>query len=254
MSAHHDALFRSAFSQAEHAAGVLKFALPANVLTRVDWSTLRLAPSELVERKTELLFATKLDGASTYLYLMFEDESSVEVLIAARIFSSISRILERWYARNPGAEHLPIVLPIVLYHGRQPWDAPTSLEEVLAVGNADPEFVRRYLPGLQFSLVDLPSQDEVVLRERVSTALARLVLLVFRSSAQGAEIAEDLGRWADLMREVYRAPHGAQALVMVLRYVLEQTGAPERIESLVVEALGDEAREVYATAADGIRR
>lgn len=40
----HDALFRTAFSRVEHAAGQLRAVLPAKLVERIDWSSLTVLP------------------------------------------------------------------------------------------------------------------------------------------------------------------------------------------------------------------
>lgn len=257
MAANHDALFKSTFSQVEHAAGMLKLALPENVATKVRWSTLRLASGEFVdqhlsERKTDLLFEVELEGAKAYLSILFEHQSTAEPMMALRLFTYVGRIWDRWRLANPKEKRAPLVLPIVLYHGRTRWNAPTSLADVLQV--SDPDALGASMPRFGYALLDLRSQPETALRDQALTALGQLVLLIWWAGAQGHEITQDLRRWMDLARAVFAAPHGAQALGMVLRYVLEQTDAsPEVVETLVVEELGDPAREVLVTAAQRIR-
>ena len=257
MASNHDALFKSTFSQVEHAAGVLKLALPAKVVTKVDWRTLRLVSGEFVdphlsERRTDLLFEVELDGDTAYLSILFEHQSTVEPMMVLRVFTYVGRIFDRWRVANPKAKRAPVVLPIVLYHGQDPWNAPTSLAQ--AQGVQEPEAFGTRLARFEYALLNLRSQSEAALRDQALTALGKLVLLIWWAGAQDHEITQDLGRWMDLARAVFAAPHGSEAFSMVLRYVLEQTDAsPEVVETLVVEGLGDEAREVLVTAADRIR-
>lgn len=51
----HDALFKFAFSQVEHAAGVIRSVLPAAVVERLDFSTLTLRPGSFVDAKGVLM-------------------------------------------------------------------------------------------------------------------------------------------------------------------------------------------------------
>lgn len=67
----HDALFRWAFSQREHAVGLLKAALPELAeVARMDFGTLRLEKGSFVDgalrsRHSDLVFSVRLAGPST---------------------------------------------------------------------------------------------------------------------------------------------------------------------------------------------
>jgi predicted transposase YdaD len=63
----HDALFKTIFSQPEHAAGELRLALPPSLVAHIDFATLTLRPGSFVdealrERSTDLLFSVQLAG------------------------------------------------------------------------------------------------------------------------------------------------------------------------------------------------
>lgn len=63
----HDGLFKSTFSQVEHAAGVLRTVLRALLVARLDFTTLAVRQSsfideELSERRSDLLFSLNLAG------------------------------------------------------------------------------------------------------------------------------------------------------------------------------------------------
>lgn len=64
------------------------------------------------------------------------------------------------------------------------------------------------------------------------TALARLALWCLRHAREPHELVERLGQWFDLLREVRRAPDGAAAIVLILRYILA-TNEPDKPEELV---------------------
>lgn len=60
-----------------------------------------------------------------------------------------------------------------------------------------------------------------------------------------------LGRWADVMREVVRAPNGLEALAQVVRYILEvnEHVRPEALQALLESEIGPEAKGTIVTAA-----
>ena len=128
----HDLMFKAAFGQPEHARGVLRAIVPPVLAEALDWSTLALQPGSFVDvalqqQHTDLLYAaTWRDGGEMLVYLLFEHQSSLptEGRMAERLLGYQVRIWDRWRAGHPKARTLPMILPIVMYHGASPWSEP----------------------------------------------------------------------------------------------------------------------------------
>jgi hypothetical protein len=137
----HDALFKWVFGQPEHARGALRAILPAALAEALDWSTLTLQPGSFVDaalrhQHTDLLYAaTWRDGGQALVYLLFEHQSTppTEGLMAERLLGYQVRIWDRWRADHPRARTLPMIVPIVMYHGASPWPEARSFDALLDV-------------------------------------------------------------------------------------------------------------------------
>jgi len=87
---------------------------------------------------------------------------------------------------------------------------------------------------------------------RAIAVLARLSLWCPRRAHAPRELVDRLGAWADLVREVRRAPNGMAVLVLIMRYIFA-TNEPDQPEALVqrlLAAVGEEGKEEIMTAAD----
>jgi hypothetical protein len=133
----HDLFVRFTFDHPERAAAELCVALPPHVVAQVDWSTLRRVPGsvvdvELRETETDLLFSARLVGGRPVLfYVLLEHQSSVNRWMALRMLRYVVRQLEHWRQAHPGSTLLPVIIPLVLYHGPGgAWSAPLRLEEL----------------------------------------------------------------------------------------------------------------------------
>src|SRR5262245_5013633 len=76
----HDALFRSIFCTPVRAAELLRQLMPARLARRFDWSSLRTVDGSFVDaalrgRHADLLFAVRLKGSRTLVYLLLEHKS-----------------------------------------------------------------------------------------------------------------------------------------------------------------------------------
>ncbi|KYG03912.1 hypothetical protein BE21_49445 [Sorangium cellulosum] len=253
----HDALFKAAFSQVEHAAGELRQALPPELSSRINFADLRLCPGSFVdealkERQSDLLFSTSMGEARVLLYLLFEHQSTVEPLMAFRLLRYMVRIWEHHLAEQPGAKRLPAIVPVVLHHSERGWASGTSLEELLDLDEGARVAVGEHVPRFRFVLDDLSQEADEALKARRMSAFSRLVLWCLRHAREPEELLARLGKWLDLMNDVRRAPNGAEALRTIWRYILatnERDEADEVLQRLLAAA-GESWKEEIVSAAD----
>lgn len=253
----HDALFKATFSRVEHAAAILREALPPGIVERLDFTTLTHCSGSFVDRAltarhTDLLFSAKLSGRAAFLYVLFEHQSGVDPLMAFRLLGYLVRIWEDHLGKHPEARRLPAILPVVLHHSATGWRAEVAFEALL---DLDPETlaaVSNHVPRFRFILDDISVETDDALRNRAMTALGRLALWCLRHGREPTELVRRLADWADLVREVRAAPDGAAALAAIWRYILTVSEAmpPEELLAKMLDAVGEDAEEEIVTVAD----
>ncbi|HVG60418.1 MAG TPA: Rpn family recombination-promoting nuclease/putative transposase [Hyalangium sp.] len=226
MSGPHDLLVRYTFENPERAAAELRVALPPFVVAQVDWSSLRaernsVVDPELRETETDLLFSARLkDGRQVLFYVLLEHQSKVYRWMALRLLKYVVRQLEDWRREHPDSELLPIILPLVLYHGAEgAWTAPRRLEELFDVPEEERALWLLLLPQFGYGLDDLTQEREEALRMRAAPALVRLVLLVL-VYGKSAQLAQRLPGWKELFDEAYRAPNGEEEVTVLFHYLM----------------------------------
>lgn len=255
----HDLIFKAVFGQPEHARGALRAILPAVLADGLDWSELTLQPGSFVDaalrqQHTDLLYAaTWRDGGEALVYLLFEHQSAppTEGRMAERLLGYQVRIWDRWRVDHPKARTLPMILPIVMYHGASPWPEPRAFDALLDVPAGLRPALEPHLVRFTYLLHDLSEISDDELREgAIRTALSKLVAMCFKYARTRADFVEILGRWMDVAREVIRAPHGLEALAQVMRYILEvnEHVNPEELQGLLERDLGAEAKGAIMTA------
>jgi predicted transposase YdaD len=260
MSGLHDLFARYTFGHPERAEAELRAVLPTQVVSEVDWSSLRREPvsvvdPELRETESDLLFTARLrSGQPLLLYLLLEHQSSVDRWMALRMLRYVVRQLERWRQENPGSQVLPLIVPLVMYHGPDgAWTAPRRVEDLfdLPEGEAEQERWRALVPRFEYLLDDLTAEREEALRARPGPPLARLAWLVLRYGRTG-ELARKLPDWVALFAQVQAGPEGSEHLVVVIRYLswTEDTAihaaARQVLHSLVDEQRAEELMGTWA--------
>ena len=167
--------FRQMFAQPEVAADFLHNYLPPAVRDQLDLSTVELqqdsfVDDELREHFADLLFHVSLhNGDIAFVYALLEHKSQPEPLVAFQLLRYMVRIWER-SQRDEGA--LPLIIPIVVYHGEQKWRVPHSFSELFT----GPEALRGYWPDFAYALTDLSAYSDDELRGEVVLRVALLAL------------------------------------------------------------------------------
>ena len=253
--AEHDLLFRSVFSEREHAAGLLRSALPASLVSGIDWSTLRARKASFIDRAlrethSDVLVSVRMREQEAFVYVLLEHQSTSDRLMPFRLLRYMVRIWEKHLATHPDTARLPPIVPVVVYHGERAWAGPTTFSQLLWGDAALIADVAPFSPSFRFVLDDLSSVRAEQLAARVLTALGRLTLFCLARARQSPDLLGELSEWRDVMREVLAEPNGVAALAKLMSYVSRVTEPPRERFRALLEQLGPKAEEVYMSIAD----
>jgi len=235
MSGPHDLFARFAFGHPERAAAELRAVLPPEVAAQVDWAGLQREPSsvvdpELRERQSDLLFSARLhSGEPLLLYLLLEHQSSVDRWMALRMLRYVLRQLEHWRQQHPDSVVLPVVIPVVMYHGPESgWTAARRVEELFQLPGEALEHWRALVPRFEYLLDDLTTEREEALRARPGPPLARLAVLLLRSG-RSDQLTVLLEGWKPLLMELLASPEGQQQFRAVVHYLFRVVEREARV-------------------------
>lgn len=244
----HDSLFKRAFSDAASGGALLRSVLPAPLIDRVEWSTLQKLPGEFTDPnlkglESDLLLTAKLGDRDALFYFLIEHQSSVQAEMPWRMWKYVSRIWER-YAKKGGGRNfrLPLVVPVVVYHGERPWTAARSMSEVIDLDEGGREAASGLVPKLTYILDDLTQLDGASLRARGLPAFATVAMWALRTASDRGflETAWDLSDLFDAVRE---ASDGREALWTIFSYLSAVSREGEDLVGTVVAQLSQPVRE-----------
>ncbi len=243
-------MFRLAFGEPEHAAELLRGALPEALVRAIDWESLQRQDGSFVDaglrgQQADLLFEAQLAGEPVLLYLLVEHKSGEDRFTAFQLLRYVVRVLERWRREHPDARELPAVVPFVLHHGKRPWRGPRRVRELVRVGGL-PADARRVLlalqPDLGFVLDDLATADEADIRARMLSAVATVPLLFLRVLPRCglAEILDAMTRWHELLVALLAHPDPGDLLGALYCYLLATANAdPDALRKALENTLPD---------------
>ncbi|TVQ28533.1 MAG: hypothetical protein EA382_01815 [Spirochaetaceae bacterium] len=153
----YDTLFRAAFDEPETARELTLLLLPERYASRLASARVTLEPETLVDRKaryrrTDLLLrftspGTTTTDRTTYVYVLYEHKSYRDRWVTVQVLHAMATIWQRLAGKTGRREGelLPEILPVVLYHGAEAWNAPLQVADLIAGGRDSPH-VPHYRP------------------------------------------------------------------------------------------------------------
>ncbi len=225
MSGPHDLFARYTFENPRRAEAELRAVLPREVVAEVDWTTLKRESRSVVDpelRRTErdLLFSAKLRGGRPILlYLLLEHQSRVDPWMAWRMLRYVVKQLEQWRRHHAESPRLPVIIPVVLYHGEEGgWTAARRVEELFDVPEPREGWLG-LLPRFEYRVDDLTEEAATALMARPGSPLMRLALLALKYG-RSEELAEQVTGWKALWWELWAEPGGREELFTLVRYLV----------------------------------
>jgi predicted transposase/invertase (TIGR01784 family) len=252
----HDKFFKENFSKVEVAKSFVENYLPSEVLKIIDINTLKPQKDSFINKDLEevfsdMLFQVNMNGEIGYLYFLFEHKSYVSPNVA---FQLLRYMIEIWDAKikNENQEKLPMIIPLVIYHGKEKWKVKTSLGQMVNGYNDLPNKVRKYIPNYEYLIYDLShyTDDEIkgVIRLKI---VLRILKDIY--TAPKEKIFENIHRALIALNKIENQQEGIECFETYIRYIINasKTLAKEDIEKVIEEVSENysEGSEVIMTIA-----
>jgi hypothetical protein len=218
----HDALFKAAFEHPEHAAALFQSILPPAIVDSIAWATIAHVPgsfvaTDLFDYHSDLLFSVETHRDGVRRYLLLEHQSTRDWAMALRVFFYIALIWARYYKQYTGL--IPPVLPVMVSHAEGGWTAPRVLHDVLALHPSTTLEFTPLVPNFQMLVDDLAHLTNEELDARALPAFPKLALWLLRDARHAKRLLDNLPFWARRFREALQAPHGAESMDKLVRYI-----------------------------------
>jgi predicted transposase/invertase (TIGR01784 family) len=120
----HDGFTRELFSRLDIATDFLRHYLPPEIVDGLDLSTVEKRKDTFVDEElrrhfSDLVFKVGLKtGGDARVIILVDHKSGVDKWAALQLLRYEVQIWQE--EKNDNAETLPVIIPVVLYHGRKP--------------------------------------------------------------------------------------------------------------------------------------
>ncbi|WP_341759378.1 Rpn family recombination-promoting nuclease/putative transposase [Candidatus Tisiphia endosymbiont of Ptychoptera albimana] len=128
----HDEIFRKSMENPIVAKEFLATHLPKDVLALIDSTSLKLEKDSFIEPDlsetiSDVLFSVKFNDQDGYIFLLLEHQSTVDKMMAFRLFKYMINICDRYLTTNPKAKSLPVIYPLIIYNGKKKYNASLNI-------------------------------------------------------------------------------------------------------------------------------
>ena len=195
----YDQYFKFNLEKKEIAEEVIRSVLPKELIELADFSKMKLEQSEHIDEElrkliTDVLWSIPIKGEKAYIYILAEHESSLKNhhLLPFRFHKYMIRIMEKHIAK--GNKKLPIVIPVLFYHGAQ-----EGYPHSLSIFNCfeDKELAKKYA-FQDITLVDLTVLDEEEIALQGFRFFFQLVLKYSRDKELAKRLVAVLEKYPNL--------------------------------------------------------
>ena len=222
----HDTLFRETMSRKDLAADFLQNYLPDTILGHIRLDTLSICKDTFVDRKqqehySDLLYKVAFtNDRSGYIYFLFEHKSTHDRFVALQVLRYLLEIWELFRKQHPKSDHLPLIIPIVIYHGLTTRTS-TRLSELIDLPGPELE---GYVPDFDTVFYDFSPDSEQEIKGLITL---KLVLSCFRAKNRPSLLHHVVNIFK-LLNELDDSESSMRWLEVIFRYMMQTMDISEK--------------------------
>ena len=256
----HDKFFKETFSKISVVRDFLGNYLPQSIMNVIDMDTLEpqkdsFINKELTEYFSDMLFKVDINKNEGYLYFLFEHKSYPSKSVS---FQLLNYMIEIWKAKieNESFNELPIIIPLVIYHGKKSWNIKTTLGEMINGYENLPKDVRKHIPNYEYLIYDISRYtDEEIRGEAINRIAITILRDVQTKDIKG--IIESILRAAEYLRQIEDKSSGIEYFETLMRYIFSARAdlTKKNINEIIdkIENAYPEGSEAIMTLAEKFR-
>jgi len=245
----HDKLFRETWSNLPNARSFLENYLPENIIDIVRLDTLEICKDSFIEKDlqdyySDMLYKVKFGEEFGYIYFLFEHKSYPDRSIHLQLLEYMIKIW-RLQLKQSKSRKMSIVIPLVLYHGRERWKIAPELSSVFKgpVG-----VLSDYVPDFKYLLYDLSRYTDDQIK---GTVMARVTMLLLKHIFD-RNVADRLPDIFLLLKKLSEQETGLQYFESLIKYVFSNVEdiTTDDIQSIISKTLPEDKGDIIMTLAE----
>jgi predicted transposase/invertase (TIGR01784 family) len=186
----------------------------------------------LVEHFSDILYKIKIGGKNSFLYLLFEHKSYIDNWVSFQLLRNMVKIWEGCLKQNKRIKKLPIIVPMVIYHGKSEWQLNSS---ILPLFDILPKVTEKYVPNFQMEIYDISHMPD----EKFKGAVLLQAFLLLQKYIFDPELLEKIPEILGLLNKLSSKSNATEYLEVMLRYLFASldSSKSEMFKEEVVKAI-----------------
>jgi len=249
----HDKFFKQTMTDKKTARSMLENYLPKEILKLIDLEDMELKKNSMIEEElkdifSDLIYKVSLNGKEAYLYFFFEHKSYPYKKIALQLLKYMRGIWEL-ETKEGKEEKLPLIIPLVFYHGRLKWNIGLRLSDIL---DEIPVELKDYLPDFKYLLYDFSPYSDQEITGRIEL---RIFLQLLRYIFTDIELFKDqIKGIIELFEELTDKGTAMEYFEVVIRYIMHaREGIDEKELVKIASEVSTERGEAIMTIAEKLK-
>ena len=251
----HDVFAKEVLSYKQNGVDFFGGILPKKLQANLDLRTIRLDKTSYSDEKLKECFSDVVYSCSSRrgetvfkLALLFEHKSALSAFPYGQLLRYISRI---WDLHEKQKKPIPIVLPIILYHGKADWEHRPLYSYL--TGNT--VLYNRFIPLFEYFLVNVADYPEEVLVKLFGhNPAVKLWLFIQKYIFTPDKVLKTLENLTESDRIYIASEEGLRMWESICRYVFAATTIKPEEMMKAVQTLPENAQEAIMTTAQRLRK
>jgi len=201
----HDYGYKYLFSHAGFVRQLMENFVPLAFVKDLDFNRMEKINASFIRKnfknkESDVIWKVHYQNKEIYLYILLEFQSTVDHWMALRMLSYIIDLYEDLIKKSDLKKHkrtlkLPIVFPIMIYNGKNVWNAKTEIRDLIEISQKD---MVKYIPSFEYFTV-LINQFSKRSLYRLNNLLSGVFLV--ESISSDTEFKEHMQKIIDLLKK-----------------------------------------------------
>ena len=259
----HDIVTKKVLSNKTYAVDFIKNTLADRITSELNFSKLRIESGSFIDDEGKQYFTDMLYSIPWKQNKWRQDKSSASIKEKLGVFGLVEhkskpdkdihkQLLSYLAGIYRQKDHLCVVIPLVLYHGRQTWTIPVNFASCLNIPEHLRDILMRYVPEFSYDLLDLrDSKTEIGYFSFALQAFLQTLKEIWYLSGEKAvkeflqDVLQKLRKEDKFMFDIL-FPYATQS-------ISEKLGIG-RVSALIEKYISKDAKEEFMTIAEKLRK
>ncbi|MCU0443759.1 MAG: Rpn family recombination-promoting nuclease/putative transposase [Microscillaceae bacterium] len=242
----HDKFFKELFSEKEEVTEFIAKTFPQDLVKKLDLDTLELDNTSYVDEELQEHFSDLVYNCVFYgkvplkIALLFEHKSYQPDFPIH--FQLLKYLLKIWEQNLSQKESLCPIIPIIIYHGKKPWEKK-DLSQYFSEDNELDGRLRKFLPQFDYLITDLNTYQDEEIKQVFKLISLQTGLLLMKKIFE-KQLEADLKFIFGAINELLKTEKGKRIFRTLLVYLyyaskIEKDKIFETMNNLSLEAQAD---------------